>query len=139
MISNFMVIGQSLAKFQLIESFLKVYLVKCEITQDRIDGNRKEYYSVSKFVALSYPVLLKRYKKNNRNIELFDRLQVLKDYRDYLAHQAFVAGLDISLHMKQFIGINPTVIDYAELNKELDECITLLVQEYNFVFKMQLN
>ncbi len=135
MIDNFIAIAQSLGKFQLIESALKVFLVNYQIGQDRLNGKLKESYSVSDLVDIPYGLLLKRYKKICIDQSLYDRLLILKDYRNYLAHQAFVAGLDMSTDMKRFIGVNLIIIDYVELNKELDESVALLIQEFNLVFK----
>ena len=130
MIENFIAIGQSLAKFQLIESFLKIILVKNQIDQDKINKNLKKCYSVDELIDIPYGLLLKRYKKIFNNQSLCDRLLILKDYRNYLAHQAFIAGSSFSAETKQLVGINPIIIDYVELNIELDECIGLMTQEY---------
>ncbi|MBC7756831.1 MAG: hypothetical protein H7Z20_09390 [Bdellovibrio sp.] len=43
--------------------------------------------------------------------------------------------LDMPNDMKEFIGVNPIMIDYIELNKSLDECVAALVDEYRLVFK----
>jgi hypothetical protein len=37
--------------------------------------------------------------------------------------------------MKEFIGIYPVNIDYAELNPELDECVAGLIHEYQLLYK----
>ena len=135
MIDNFIAIAQSLGKFQLIESALKVFLVNYQIGQDKLNGNLKESYSVSEIVDIPYGLLLKRYKKICIDQSLCDRLLIIKDYRNYLAHQAFVASLNMSTDMKRFIGVNPIVIDYVELNKELDECVVLMIQEFNLFLR----
>ncbi len=136
MIDNFVVIAQVLGKFQLIESFLKVFLVNYQASEDKLNGKLNESYSVSKLIDISYGVLLKRYKKICTNQSLYQRLIILKDYRNYLAHQAFIAGMSsMSADTKLFIGINPIVIDYVELNKELDECVALLTEDFKAVFK----
>ena len=135
MIDNFIAIGQSLGKFQLIESFLKVILVHHQLQQDKLNEKLNELYSVHSLVDIPYGILLKRYKKVCSDQSLYQRLLVLKDYRNYLAHQAFIAGLkSIPKDMKHFIGINPIVIDYVELNSELDACIELAVKNYQIVF-----
>ena len=60
----------------------------------------------------------------------------LKDYRNYLAHQAFIANLEnVDSGFKQFLGVNPILIDYDLLNKELDECAVLFTKEFNLAFK----
>ena len=129
------IMALTLAKFQLIESSLKVYLVECEIAQDRLNGKLKETYSVGPLSDISYGLLLKRYKKVCIDESLFKRLLALKDYRNYLAHQAFISVLDMSIEQKQFIGVNPVIIDYQKLNTELDECVALLIQDRNLVIK----
>ena len=132
---DFAWIVQSLSKFQLIECSIKVYLVRYEIQKDRLAGELKEFYSVSKHMDIPYGVLLKRYKKINPNSSLYDRLLRLKDYRNHLAHQALISALDWSTDMRQLVGLNHTTIDYDELNKELDECAALLTKEFNLAFK----
>jgi hypothetical protein len=135
MIDDFAWIVQSLAKFQLIECSLKVYLVRHEIDQDSLNGELKESYSVSKYIDIPYGSLLKSYKKINPNNSLYDRLLRLKGYRNHLAHQAFISALDWPMDMRSLIGLNHTIIDYTELNKELDECVVLMIQEFSLAFK----
>ena len=48
-IQDFSSIVQSLGKFQLIECSIKVYLVQYEIKKDKLAGELKEFYSVSKY------------------------------------------------------------------------------------------
>ena len=134
-IANFAWIAQSLGKFQLIECTLKVNLVRHEIEKDKLEGKLKEFYSVSELIDIPYGVLLKRYKKINPNSPLNDRLLKLKNYRNHLAHQAFISALDWPTNIRKLVGLNHTTIDYSELNKELDECTALLTQEFNFAFK----
>jgi transcriptional regulator with XRE-family HTH domain len=132
---DFAWIVQSLGKFQLIECTLKVSLVRHEIEEDKQEGKLKELYSISELIDIPYGVLLKRYKKINPNSQLNDRLLILKNYRNHLAHQAFISALDWPPNIRQLVGLNHTTIDYAELNKELDECAALITQEFNFTFK----
>ena len=136
MIDNFIAIGQSFAKFQLIECTLKTFIVRNQIHLDTISGDLKKLYSVDTLIDLPYGVLLKRYNKFCSDKSLHQRLVILKDYRNYLAHQAFIAGShSISADTKSLMGINPIVIDYVELNCELDECLELLSKDYNTLFK----
>jgi hypothetical protein len=134
-IDDFAWIVQSLGKFQLIECTLKVNLVRHEIEKDKLEGQLKEFYSISELIDIPYGVLLKRYKKTNPNSPLNDRLLILKNYRNHLAHQAFISALDWPVNIRQLVGLNHTTIDYAELNKELDECAALLTQDFNSSFE----
>lgn len=95
----------------------------------------KESYSVRDLVELPYGVLLKRYKKVSIDKDLYDRLFNLKDYRNFLVHQAFLEGSDMPPDMKSFIGVYSAVSDYDELKVELNDCIKKLIQEYNLQYK----
>ena len=134
--NNFIAIGQALSKFQLIEGALKAFLIKHQIEQDKLNKNSKVFYSIAKHNDISYGVLLKRYKKIGIDQSWLNRLFELKDYRNYLAHQAFIANLEnVDSGFKQFLGVNPILIDYDLLNKELDECVDLMIEEYDLLVK----
>ncbi len=133
---NFIAITQALSKFQLIEGALKALLVKYQIDQGNINKNSKVFYSVAELNDISYGILLKRYKKIGIDQPLLNRLLELKDYRNYLAHQALIANLEnVDNGFKQFLGVNPISIDYVMLNKELDECVDLMIEEYDLLVR----
>ena len=129
--NNLIAIAQSLSKFQLIEGTLKAFLAKHQSDQDKIDKNSKKFYLTNQLNEMSYGILLKQYKKICCDQSLWNRLFKLKEHRDYLAHRALIANLNnIDDDFKQLLGVKTILIDYVMLNKELDECVDLMIEEY---------
>ena len=131
MMNNLIAIAQSLSKFQLIEGTLKAFLAKHQSDQAKVYKNSKKFYLVTEFNEMSYGILLKQYKKICSDQSLWNRLFTLKENRDYLAHRALIANLNnIDDDFKKLLGVKPILIDYVMLNKELDECVDLMIEEY---------
>jgi hypothetical protein len=129
--NDFIQIATLVAKFQIIESGIKVVLVKNQIEQDKTSDQLKEEYSLSAVDDLSYGFLLKRYLKISKNKELYNRLFVLKDYRNFLVHKAFLSVFSMPQDMKEFIGVYfQKPFDYQVLSQELDDCILLFSKEH---------
>ncbi len=73
---------------------------------------------------------MKRYEKVSKNKELYDRLKVLKDYRNFLAHKSLLAVSSMPKELKEFIGARSEPLDYFSLNQELDDCIIEFSKQY---------
>ncbi len=101
-------------------------MVKSQIEQGSINNQLKDTYSLVEVDELSYGLLLKRYCKVTNNIEFYNKLLVLKDYRNFLAHKSLLAVSNMSPELKKFIGAyHQVVFDYQALSREVDECILL--------------
>ena len=109
---------------------MKTVLVKHEIAEDKKNGRLKDAYFLREVDELSFGILLKRYKKVSGNKELYDRLLVLKDYRDFLAHKSLLAVSGMPKEMKEFVGVYSEPLDYISLNQELDDCIKQFSKEH---------
>ena len=130
MINDFIEVARLIGKFQALEMGIKVVLMKHEIAEDKKNGELKETYSLRKVDELPYGVLLKRYKKISGNKELYDKLLILKDYRNYLAHKSLLAASRMPKEMKEFVGVYSEPLDYPSLNQELDDCIKQFSKEH---------
>jgi hypothetical protein len=136
MIDNFLEVAKLIAKFQSIEIHIKVVLVKYEIEQDKINKTLKNSYSVFDLIDIPYGHLIKRYKKISPNQVLNNRLENLKDERNFLVHQAFIANsTTLPDYLKVFAGVKLVKIDYSKLNAEVDECIGELIKQYHEMYK----
>ena len=124
--NDFIQIALLIGKFQALEVGIKIYLIQNQIKQDRQNNQLKNSYSIGTVDDLPYGTLLKRYKRISHNQELYDRLFLLKDYRNFLAHKSLLAASNMSSEMKQFIGVHmQKPLDYQALSQELDKCILL--------------
>jgi hypothetical protein len=130
LINDFIEIAKLIGKFQALETGLKIVLVMHEIAEDKKNDKLKDDYSLREVDELSFGILLKRYKKVSGNKEFYDRLVVLKDYRNFLAHKSLLAVSSMPKEMKEFVGIFTEPLDYSTLNQELDDCIMQFSKQY---------
>ena len=121
--NDFIEVSRLIGKFQALETGLKVILVFHEFAEDKQNDRLKEKYSLREVDELSYGILLKRYAKISGNKELYERLLLLKDYRNFLAHKSLLAISSMPKNMKDFLGLYSEPLEYLMLNQELDECI----------------
>ena len=134
-VSEIVQIALLIGKFQFLEAGIKVHLIQYQVKQDNQDNQLKKQYSIDTVDDLPYGTLLKRYKKINHNQELYDRLFVLKDYRNFIAHKSLLAASDMTPEVKRFIGVcRQDSFDYQMLSKELDECLLLFAQQTELLF-----
>ena len=132
MINDFIEIAKLIAKFQSIETALKVILVQSQMEEDKKNNKLKDSYSLAEVDELPYGILLRRYAKVSRNQELFDRLSVLKDYRNFLAHKSLLSVSNMPKSTKEFIGVcTQQPLNYQILNQELDECVLLFCKQHS--------
>jgi hypothetical protein len=131
LITDFVEIARLIAKFQSIETSLKVVLVLDQIEKDKKNNINDKLYSLDEVDDLPYGVLLKRYAKVSQNQELSDRLRALKDYRNFLAHKSLLSVSNMPQYLKEFVGVYlDEPIDYKMLNQELDECISIFCKQH---------
>lgn len=123
-------IAKLIGKFQVLELGLKVIVVKHEIAEDKNNNKLKTSYSIDHVDELSYGILLKRYARACENSEFSDRLLLLKDTRNFLAHKSIAAISGLSEEMKVFVRVGGQPLDYPTINKELNECIEILTNNH---------
>ncbi len=124
-----------MAKFQMIELILKCFKTKENFAQSIENGINEPRHS---------PLELERYTLGNflkdneqisliENSDIIERLRLLKPYRDYIAHKAFVVLMNFP-NKEDFLGFETnTHLDYNILNEELEDLIEILTSEYRQV------
>ena len=121
-----------LALFQVLEVSLKLYIGANYLYINHKVGEEIVFkYSFKDLDGASLERLLKIFTDFNNNEELRTRLGKLKDSRNLIAHKSMILSSGtMPKSLKKFtVGYEDNPIDYAEINKELLECQTMLRAE----------
>lgn len=129
--SEMLELAKLMAKFQMIEFILKAFKTRNNFKESDKNGLKDakhsplelEKYTLGRF--LNDNDKLKLIEKN----QIIDRLKILKSYRDYIAHKAFLVLCNIP-NKEIFLGFETNPLDYPILNEELDDLILTLTSGY---------
>ena len=129
----FVELGRILAKFQMIELTLKIFITKDNIAASASKGLHLKPHSTLDLDSYSLGKSLKRVKKLKliKSEKLLGQLTSLKKHRDFVAHKGFlmVSNLPDS-DKKYFLGHEANPLNYQKLNHELEEVIAMLKEEH---------
>ena len=102
-------IGRAASQFQFIEECLKMYLCECfDIVRKNVQGKIAFEYTDKDVRNKSLGPLIVMFKKYSTNKQLVERLEKIREDRNYIAHEAYVLvgnPTDESVEEDEFLRI----------------------------------
>lgn len=115
---------------QILELSIKLFICRkqhfIELKKGKNIPSEQIYREIQDFPL---GILIKRLKKLGVNHGLVEKLEIIKEDRDYLAHQALLNTYNLPIGFLEKVNKPRKELSFLALNNQMTECLTLISQE----------
>lgn len=114
---------------QVLELAIKLYISRKQYFLESGSGNHlssEKIYDEVKDFPLG--LLIQRLKKLDGNKGLIENLKIIKEDRDYLAHQALLTTYNLPIDFLKKFNNSRKRPEFLDMNNQMTECLVLISQ-----------